>query len=678
MPIVTEITTTATEQQKLETDKVEILIIFVKIQKAVNSLAFSKLKKNLLSANFTLRHRDRLTSLESEIKNYANDDYLVSVLGRFSSGKSSLINAILGVDILPTKVDETTSVITKISYEKKNAVWIHYRDGRCIPIDFDKDTLYKYLCNQGKNYSETILEVVVQVPSDNLKNGITIIDTPGLGSAFSLNNQTANDVLLRSSAIIMTLHECSGQENEDIIKKIFQWNYENYYTIIFVITKKDIFDDNDENDFIKSVLGMIDRVKTNLQHPDIKMPYICAISSKYEMLFKQYITGQITIDDLLKAKKLPISSVNDVHVLHTESGFEDLVRILNKTILKSNIRISQIINLLLNVNAIVGGIYNDLNDYLHYIEHYETIEDLETALNEKIDFVREIEDDGNNVVSELQKYIEEQSHLYKTDKLDDLVDKIYCEMVDYIDSTSFEKLKSNKFKKLIQQLEDIRLREIEKYSDGFNKEIETQRERMLEHLEDIIKRATKKSLSQADSISVETFFDNEDIRIHSINIGKMLFISLTTIPAAAAGGFVFGNMIFPGIGGIVGASVFGSIGLIANVIGHNDNQSEKRKASVKESIQSFLKSQRPQNRQIITSIAYGHVKYCIRLKKQLANILKDEKQKRDDLLKNYESEKENVKENVVAIRNDLMTLAPFIKEIGLLLAKYRALQDKTL
>jgi len=662
------------EESKLEADKKEILVLFERIQTAVNSLAFLKLKRNLFP-NFTIKHKERLSLLLSEINNFANGDYLVSVLGRFSSGKSSLINAILGIDILPTKISETTSVITKISYGKKEAVSIFYTDGNCIQIPFDKDALYQYLCNRGKNYSESISEVHVQVLSDDLKNGITIIDTPGLGSVFSLNNQIANDVLPKSSAIIMTLHECSGQENEEIIKRILQWNYENYYTIIFVITKKDNLDEDEENETIKSVINMIEKAKVDLQRPDLKTPYICAVSSKYEMLYKQVMSKQISIEELLRIKKLPVCSANNVFVLHDDSGFDGLVRILNKTILKSNIRIQQIINLLLNVNAIVGGIHNDFDDYLRGLEHYEKIEELEADLNKKIGFVREIEEDGHSVVFDLQKHIEERGRLYQTDKLDELIDRIYCEMCDYIDSMSFEKLRSNKSKKLVQQLEDITLRETKTYSDNFNKDIEEQRERMLEHLQDIIERAEEKSLIRANSISTEITIDKDNIRIRLSNLGKSLFVSLTTIPAAAAGGFAFGNMAFPGIGGIVGASFFGAIGLIANVIGHNDKQSEKAKTRIHESIKSFLKNQRPQNRQIISTIANSHIGYCDRLKKQLSDILRDEKNKRDDLIKLFKNEQENKEENIAAIREDLVTIAPFVKEIGLFLAKYRDLQE---
>lgn len=59
----------------------------------------------------------------------AEDRFNVAVVGRFSRGKSSLLNAMLHTDRLPTGVEPLTSVITSVSYGSKEQVYIHRERG---------------------------------------------------------------------------------------------------------------------------------------------------------------------------------------------------------------------------------------------------------------------------------------------------------------------------------------------------------------------------------------------------------------------------------------------------------------------------------------------------------------------------------------------------------------------
>src|ERR1700683_4530305 len=56
----------------------------------------------------------------------AGDRFTLAVVGQFNRGKSSLMNAILGLDRLPVGVVPLTSVITKVSYGNPERVLIEY------------------------------------------------------------------------------------------------------------------------------------------------------------------------------------------------------------------------------------------------------------------------------------------------------------------------------------------------------------------------------------------------------------------------------------------------------------------------------------------------------------------------------------------------------------------------
>ena len=57
-----------------------------------------------------------------------DNSYILSVMGQFSAGKSSLINNIFGKQILPVHKTETTAKITFIRYEQEENVDIFYSD----------------------------------------------------------------------------------------------------------------------------------------------------------------------------------------------------------------------------------------------------------------------------------------------------------------------------------------------------------------------------------------------------------------------------------------------------------------------------------------------------------------------------------------------------------------------
>lgn len=77
---------------------------------------------------------ERLAALLSDIRNKAEkvraDRFSIMVAGEAKSGKSTFINAYLGVDLLPMDVKQCTSAILEIKYGKVFSVRATYADGR--------------------------------------------------------------------------------------------------------------------------------------------------------------------------------------------------------------------------------------------------------------------------------------------------------------------------------------------------------------------------------------------------------------------------------------------------------------------------------------------------------------------------------------------------------------------
>ena len=105
----------------------------------------------------------------------------IAVFGRVSSGKSSLLNAILETDVLPVGVTPITAVPTRIMYaaEPSLTVWFSEAPRKRLEI-FRLPEFATEQHNPGN--SKHVTRLVVALPSATLEGGVAFVDTPGLGS----------------------------------------------------------------------------------------------------------------------------------------------------------------------------------------------------------------------------------------------------------------------------------------------------------------------------------------------------------------------------------------------------------------------------------------------------------------------------------------------------------------
>ncbi len=160
------------------------------------------------------------------------------VLGQFKRGKTSLINALLGSDILPVAVVPLTSIATVLKYGETLRVSVHFNDGRVMEIR--PEGLPEYVTEKGnpKNVKE-VSEVVVSYPSHYLKDGVRLIDTPGVGSVYRHNTDVAYQYLPMSDAalFLLSVDQPLSQAELDFLKDVRQYADR----IFFLLNKVDYF-----------------------------------------------------------------------------------------------------------------------------------------------------------------------------------------------------------------------------------------------------------------------------------------------------------------------------------------------------------------------------------------------------------------------------------------------------
>lgn len=155
--------------------------------------------------------KKHLVSQLQLIHNKQKDKKLnLSVVGEFSTGKSSFINALLGYDLLVSSVVQGTTVVnTVIEYHTRPVLKILKKDGCCNVIDVQSiEELKNKLSDITTNHkSARNIELVrVGIPSDLLNKGIRIIDTPGTNSIESWHEDVTKDAIknLSDLSIILT------------------------------------------------------------------------------------------------------------------------------------------------------------------------------------------------------------------------------------------------------------------------------------------------------------------------------------------------------------------------------------------------------------------------------------------------------------------------------------------
>ncbi|MGH7119308.1 MAG: dynamin family protein, partial [Acetobacteraceae bacterium] len=167
----------------------------------------------------------------------AEDRFNLVVLGRFSRGKTSLMNAMLGTDRLPTGIVPLTSVITTVAYGSEEKAVLHYRHTslfRDVPIS----ELADYITERGNPGNvRHIANAEVQLPAALLRRGFHFIDTPGLGSSIVENTRTTEAFLPEADAcILVTSYDSALSEEES---RVLETVYRSGRRAFIVVNKED-------------------------------------------------------------------------------------------------------------------------------------------------------------------------------------------------------------------------------------------------------------------------------------------------------------------------------------------------------------------------------------------------------------------------------------------------------
>ena len=159
----------------------------------------------------------------------------VAIVGQFSSGKSTFLNALLSKDVLPTGITPVTSKVNFINYGEEYKLKVTYNNGS---DEFYALDAISQFTDQRENV-EDIKYLTLYAPMDILKD-LTFVDTPGLNSQSLDDTRITKKVLRDVDGIIwLTLLDNAGKQSESEVLTKYLNNFKN--KSLCVLNQKDKF-----------------------------------------------------------------------------------------------------------------------------------------------------------------------------------------------------------------------------------------------------------------------------------------------------------------------------------------------------------------------------------------------------------------------------------------------------
>jgi GTP-binding protein EngB required for normal cell division len=154
-------------------------------------------------------------AIEMIVSRLESPSYEVAIFGRVSSGKSSLLNHIVGVDALPVGVTPVTAVPTRIVLGEKPETVISFAESGKRAVGLEN--VWEYASEEGNpGNHKHVAEIMVKLPSSRLRDGVILVDTPGVGSLALSGETEALAYLPRCDLGVVLVDAASTLNREDM------------------------------------------------------------------------------------------------------------------------------------------------------------------------------------------------------------------------------------------------------------------------------------------------------------------------------------------------------------------------------------------------------------------------------------------------------------------------------
>lgn len=195
---------------------------------------------SLLDRIARLAWRAGVGQIESEARStsarVAEGRFYLACVGQFKRGKSSLLDALLGDQVLPIGVLPVTALPTVVRYGTRRSARVLDESGEWREIAINELALYVSEEQNPENQKNTAA-VEVFLPSAMLSTGMCFVDTPGLGSIFEANSAATYSFIphIDAALIVLGIDPPITGEELSLVERI----NEQVENVLFVVSKAD-------------------------------------------------------------------------------------------------------------------------------------------------------------------------------------------------------------------------------------------------------------------------------------------------------------------------------------------------------------------------------------------------------------------------------------------------------
>jgi GTP-binding protein EngB required for normal cell division/gas vesicle protein len=242
-------------------------------------------------ASLTKRNIDK--QLNAITKKQNDKQLNISVIGEFSTGKSSFINALVGFELLAVNILQgTTIAITIIEYSDEFAITLTDFDEASTKetyANIDSLRQHLHLYTTDPKYGKKINYVTVTLPSPILKRGFRIIDTPGTNSLELWHEEVTKKAIAELSDLSIILVDATKAMPETLMAFVDNTLGTAVKDCVFVANKIDLIKDRERNSIVRYV-----GIKA-AQNFEIEEPVIFPFSSV--ALTNTFSRDKVKVDD---------------------------------------------------------------------------------------------------------------------------------------------------------------------------------------------------------------------------------------------------------------------------------------------------------------------------------------------------------------------------------------------
>lgn len=341
----------------------------------------------------------------------------INVVATMSSGKSTLINALLGRQLMPVANEATTATIVKIiDTEQDDFSAVAYDKSRQVVKKLDKVTLAD-MQELNANVKVSTIEIKGKIPCvSSVGMKLVLVDTPGPNNSRDKRHGEMTYKMIADSEKSLVLYVMNGQQLGINDEKIFldyvcqsmkEGGKKARERFIFAVNKMDSFFPDSCNDGPECISNALDNVKAGLENREIFNPNVFPVCSLPALQKRAEMTG-IRAQALRNFKEM----CKEYDVMHFENYYEynNLPQTVKKRIdyFKSQTNDEdELVEIHTGIVSIEQAIAQYINKYARTTKVFDLVQSFNEKLNEfaAIAHLEESIRKDKNAKAELEKQI---------------------------------------------------------------------------------------------------------------------------------------------------------------------------------------------------------------------------------------------------------------------------------